>query len=57
MTRVRTAVSPDPPPEEDRRVLRRCFLGVALAHVLLLLLPMPWNGAAAAPEPPASRPG
>lgn len=52
MIRVRTTVVSEPPPEEDRRVLRRCFLGAALAHALLLLLPMPWNGVAAAPEPP-----
>ena len=43
---------PLPPPEENRRVLRLCFLGAAVAHVLLLLLPMPGTSGAVAPELP-----
>lgn len=38
--------------EDDARSLRLCFLVAALVHGGLLLLPMPWTGAAAAPEPP-----
>jgi protein TonB len=52
MTRSRPAVAREAPPEEDRRVLRLCFLAAVLLHGGLLLLPVPWTDAAAAPEPP-----
>jgi protein TonB len=53
MARSRPAVPREALPEkEDRRVLRFCFLAAALLHGVLLLLPVPWTDAAAAPEPP-----
>lgn len=51
MPRAHIAV-PEAPPDEDRRSLRLCFFLAALVHGALLLLPTPWAGAAAAPEPP-----
>jgi periplasmic protein TonB len=43
---------PELQPEEDRRLLRVSLAVAALVHLGLLFLPMPWTGAAAAPEPP-----
>ncbi|MFW6175811.1 MAG: TonB family protein [Acidobacteriota bacterium] len=45
----RTAPLPD---EDDRRVLRACFVAAVLVHGAVLLLPAPWSDASAAPEPP-----
>lgn len=51
MIRARAIVVP-PLSKEDRRGLRLCFAAALVVHGGLLLLPMPWSGAEAAPEPP-----